>query len=94
MADLFATRKQAKSSQAMAQLSQIMQNDPRFGKPFTNEEWNNPNTCKYVIFRQGDEIKTDYWNRYYHFLAFRTREQRALFLKENEKLIREYFMMD
>lgn len=90
----FVTEKQAQSSLAMAQLSQIMQHDERFGGPITDEEWDNPNICKYVIFRQGDEIKTDYWNRYYHFLAFHTKEQRNLFMQENMDLIKQYFMLD
>lgn len=94
MADLFATRKQAKSSQAMAQLSQIMQNDPRFGGPIPTNEWSRQSGWKYIIRRVDDKLDTDCWNSHYHFLAFRTAKQRDLFLKENEKLIREYFMMD
>lgn len=94
MADLFATKKQAKSSQAMAQLSQIMQNDPRFGGPIPTNEWNTESDWKYTIRRIGDKLSVDCWTTHYHFLAFRTAKQRDLFLKENEKLIREYFMMD
>ena len=94
MADLFATEKQAKSSQAMAQLSHIILHDSRFGGPITDEEWNNPRENKYVILRKRDGIDTDWWNTYYHFLAFRTREQRDLFMEENMDLIRQYFMLD
>jgi hypothetical protein len=94
MADLFATEKQARSSQAMAQLSHIIKNDDRFGGPITDEEWNNPHIRKSVIMRKGDDIGTDWWNTYYHFLAFHTREQRDLFMEENMDLIRQYFMLD
>jgi hypothetical protein len=93
MADLFATEKQARSSQAMAQLSHIIKNDERFGGPITDEEWNNPRANKYVIMRKGDDIGTDWWNTYYHFLAFHTREQRDLFMEENMDLIRQYYML-
>jgi len=93
MADLFATEKQARSSQAMAQLSHIIKNDDRFGGPITDVEWNNPHIRKYVIMRKGNDIDTDWWNTY-HFLAFHTSEQRNLFMKENMDLIRQYFMLD
>jgi hypothetical protein len=94
MADLFATEKQSRSSQAMAQLSHIIKNDDRFGGPITDEEWNNPHIRKYVIMRKENDIGTDWWNTYYHFLAFHTSEQRNLFMEENMDLIRQYFMLD
>ena len=94
MADLFATKKQAQSSQAMAQLSHIILHDSRFGGPITDEEWDKSHANKYVIMRAGDEIKTNWWNTYYHFLAFHTREQRDLFMEENMDLIRQYYMLD
>ena len=94
MADLFATEKQAKSSQAMAQLSQILLNDSRFGGPITDEEWDDWDMPKYVIIRSSNEIRDDYFVKHYHFLAFHTQEQRDLFLEENEDLIRQYYMFD
>lgn len=91
----FATEKQAKSMLAMAQLSQIIANDPRFGGPITDEEWPDFDTRKYVISRFNDDIRVDDWATcYFRFLAFHTHEQRDLFLKENEDLIRQYFMLD
>ena len=53
--NIFATKKQAKSMLAMAQLSQIIQNDERFGGPITDEEWKGENT-KYSIDRYDNEI--------------------------------------
>jgi hypothetical protein len=91
--NIFATEKQAESALAMAQLSQIMQNDPRFGGPIPTEDWNSGSYKKYTIARAENRLDLDSWATYYHFLAFRTREQRDLFLKENEDLIRQYFML-
>ena len=92
--NIFATEKQAQSMLAMAQLSQIIQNDPRFGGPITDEEWDDEYTEKYIIVRSSDEIRCDYLIKHYHFLAFHTLKQRDLFLTENIDLIRQYFMLD
>lgn len=89
----FATEKQAKSALAMARISQIMANDERFGGVVTDEEWKNSDTCKYVICRESNRIVTDLWHNHYYFLAFHTAEQRDLFLKENEDLVRDYLML-
>ena len=92
--NVFATEQQAKSALAMAQLSQIIKNDPRFGGPITDEEWKNKDIGKCVIVRSSDEIRPNYFIRHYHFLAFHTAAQRDLFFKENEDLIRQYYMLD
>lgn len=92
--NVFATKKQAQSMRAMAQLSQMILNDPRFGGPVTDEEWNDTGIEKYCITRIQNDIDTAlYWGAYV-FLAFHTMEQRDLFLKENEDLIRQYYMLD
>lgn len=93
--NVFATKKQAQSMLAMARLSQIIKNDKRFGGPITDEEWPDFEIRKYVISRFNDDIHVDDWATcYFRFLAFHTHEQRDLFLKENEDLIRQYFMLD
>lgn len=92
--NIFATERQARSMRAMAQLSQIIQNDKRFGGPITDEEWEDEDMLKYVIVRSSNEIRRDYFMKHYHFLAFHTKEQRDLFLKENEDLIRQYYMLE
>ena len=93
--NVFATKKQAQSMLAMARLSQIIKNDPRFGGPITDEEWPDSKIRKYVISRFNDDIHVDDWDAcYFRFLAFHTQEQRDLFLEENEDLIRQYFMLD
>lgn len=89
--NVFATEKQAKSALAMARISQIMANDERFGGVITNEEWNY--NRKYVIIRRGNNLGIE--TRYcYEYLAFHTNEQAELFLKENEDLIKDYYMLD
>ena len=91
---LFASKRQTKSAIAMARISQIMANDERFGGVITNEEWRDDNMRKYVIIREKDNISVHSHFTYYHFLAFRTAEQRDLFLDENEDLLKDYFMLD
>lgn len=92
--NVFVTEQQAKSALAMAQLGQIMQNDPRFGGPIPPEGWRSKSYRKYIITRKGDDFNCDNWASYYHFLAFRTPQQRDLFLKEYKHLIKDYFMMN
>lgn len=91
--NVFATIKQAKSALAMAQISQIMANDERFGGVVTDEEWNESEPRKIVIVRKRNEIYLDYSYTNYEFLAFHTLEQCELFLEEYEDLIRDYFML-
>lgn len=91
---LFATRKQAKSALAMARISQIMANDERFGGVVTDEEWNNGRIQKYCIIRVGNKPIVISFDGTYNFLAFHTFEQRDLFLKENEDLVKDYLMID
>lgn len=90
--DVFATEKQAKSAFAMAQISQIMANDERFGGPVTDEEWDNY-TSKSTIIRGNGNIILSSAISNYCFLAFHTQEQRDLFLKENEDLVKDYLMI-
>jgi len=92
--NLFTTEKQAKSALAMAQISQIMKNDPRFGGPITDEEWKNVSIPKYFIFRNELGVSISRIFKQYQFLAFHTMEQRDLFLEENEDLVRDYLMVD
>lgn len=92
--NLFASKKQAKSALAMAQISQIMANDERFGGIITDEEWKNPDVKKYCINKFGSKLAWDFYATAYHFLAFHTEEQCNLFLEENEDLIRDYLMVD
>lgn len=92
--NVFATEKQAKSALAMARISQIMANDERFGGVVTDEEWKNYGITKWTIERSETNIIITFRHYTYTFLAFHTMEQRYLFLKENEDLVRDYLMID
>lgn len=92
--DVFVKEKQAKSALAMAQISQIMANDERFGGVVTDEEWEDTTIDKFVIVRVNNTISKTSFTNCYEFLAFHTREQRDLFLKENEDLVKDYLMID
>ena len=91
--NVFATEKQAKSALAMARISQLMLNDPRYGSPITDEEWADSYIPKYFISRVDNRIHLGMIYNSYFFLAFNTIEQRDLFLKENEQLVRDYLMI-
>ena len=92
--NVFNTFKQANSALAMAQISQIMANDKRFGGPITDDEWGCIDVDKYVIRREQNNIQCGLTFTINQFLAFHTEEQRDLFLKENEDLVKDYLMID
>lgn len=92
--NVFATEKHAKAALAIAQISQIIANDERFGGPVTIDEWKDDTINKCVIEFYDGEIDTDCYSSSYHFLAFHTREQRDLFLEENRDLVEAYFMLN
>lgn len=90
----FATERQAKSALAMARISQLMKNDSRYGGVVTDEEWMNPDKDKHCIARYGKGMEAYSYSRAYYFLAFHTPKQRDLFLEENERLVKDYLMID
>lgn len=92
--NVFVTEKQAKSALAMARISQIMENDKRFGGVVTDEMWNSCHINKFCIIKIKDKIGRDCKVLEYHFLAFRNPEQRELFLEENEDLVKQYLMIE
>ena len=92
--NLFATEKQLKSALAMAQISQIMINDERFGGPITEDEWDEADMKKYCIKRTGHTWYGDVVFSSYYFLAFHNAEQRTLFIRENLQLVKDYLMID
>ena len=87
----FIDAKHAKSALAMAQISQLL---PYFGGRITDEEWKDDDIYKYTIERYHGEAFCDFSTRLYHFLAFNTEEQRDNFLKYNERLVKDYLMLD
>ena len=93
--NIFYSKEQAESARAMAELSQIIANDRRFGGPITGVEWSYAHLTKYIINRIDNTVGyTRYTNNCYFFLAFHTEEQARLFLEENEDLIKKYYMID
>lgn len=91
--DVFESQKQAKSALAMARISQLMAHDERYGGVVTEEEWKG-NTRKYCIERFHDVVACSPHEGQWCFLAFHTVEQRELFLSENERLVKNYLMID
>lgn len=92
--NVFATEKQAKSALAMARISQLMANNKRYGGVVTDAEWNDSNIPKYCIERDSNVVDIDAYFERYHFLAFHSAEQRDLFLAENERLVKDFLMID
>ena len=67
---------------------------PYYGGAITDKEWGNSFMTKYVISRMPNNLSTgEVWTNY-RFLAFHTKEQRNDFLQYNERLVRDYYMMD
>ncbi len=86
--NIFATKAQAKSSLAMAQLSQLMkQANGDWVPDWTAEE------SKYCIERKGDSINARVYIHMYCFLAFKDRSTRDQFLKTHRPLIETYLMI-
>lgn len=93
--NVFAAEKQAKSALAMAQISQIMANDERFGGVVTNEEFEDEDIWIYSINRNKNTIQMYQGTcGIDHFLSFHTPKQRDLFFAENKDLIEDYLMID
>lgn len=85
--NVFLNEKYAKSALAFAQISQLL---PYYD---SNVNWNNV-TTKYCICRYQDTIVIARWDSYYHPIAFNTREEAVRFLKHNEQLVKDYYMLD
>ena len=84
----FATKKQALSALAMAQLSQLMAD---LGDE-CEVDWSS-NSTKYILNRSNKTIDSNYTYHEYHFLAFKTESVRDAFLEKHEELINQYFMI-
>lgn len=70
-----------------------------YGKEITIEEWRNPHIFKYTIISNSIisnsfKILRSSTITNYSFLAFHTRKQRDEFIKYNEQLIKDYFMLN
>ena len=85
--NVFLNDKYAKSALALAQISQLL---PYYD---SNVDWNNKSTIKYSVFRMRNEIVIDSYTVSYHFLSFNSRKEAERFLKYNEQLVKDYFML-
>ena len=85
--NVFLSEKYAKSAVALAQISQLL---PYYD---SKVDWN---TCtqKYCIARTYDILTISVLQNTYHVLAFNTREEAERFLKYNEQLVKNYFMIE
>lgn len=82
----FLNKKYAKSALALAQISQLL---PYYD---SNVDWGNA-TYKYCIVREYNKISINQWTSVYHVLAFNSRVEAERFLKYNEQLVKDYFML-
>ena len=89
---LFKTKKQAESSLAYAQLTQLM------ALPCYNgdwmPDWNNLSQIKYCIERllKYNIVKLDF-SGCFSFLAFKSKEARDVFLENHLDLIRQFYQL-
>lgn len=84
--NVFLNEKYAKSALALAQISQLL---PYYD---SKVDWYKV-AVKYCIVRIGNEIYIEMWQSSYHLLAFNSREEAKRFLKYNEQLVKDYFML-
>lgn len=84
--NIFATEKQAKSSLAAAQLSQLLESTGD-----CNVDWASLGKPKYTIHRDGNRLVGSLHRNTYYFLAFNTEAIRDEFLTKHEDLIKQYF---
>ena len=89
--NVFLTEKEAKSSLAMSQISQLM---PYYGGAITDEDWANEELRKFIIDRYCNRVLFDVTYTFYEYLAFYTKEQRDNFYKNNEQLVKDFLMID
>ena len=88
---IFATKRQAISALAMAQLSQLM---AVYNDGWT-PNWLNPDQTKYVIYAALNKIdSSSTYQSTNTFLAFKSLEIRNEFLANFQPLIKQYFMID
>ena len=84
--NVFLNEKYAQSALALAQISQLL---PYYD---STVNWDNSNN-KYCLFRYNDVIIIDTCKSKYCLLAFNSLKEAERFLKYNEQLVKDYFMM-
>ena len=84
--NVFLNEKYAKSALALAQISQLL---PYYD---SNVDWDKI-AVKHCIIRKGNIIHIELMQSAYQLLAFNTKEDAKRFLKYNEQLVKDYFML-
>ena len=84
--NVFLNEKYAKSALALAQISQLL---PYYD---SNVNWDKI-AVKHCIIRKGNTIYIEITQSSYNLLAFNTKEDAKRFLKYNEQLIKDFFML-
>ena len=83
---------------AMLAMAMISQLKPHYGGDITEKEWNNTSLSKYDIYWNGVHKKfcvSEIWNFAANpLVTFHTIEQAEEFIKHNEDLLRDYFMIN
>ena len=85
--NVFLNKKYAKSALALAQISQLLSYYD------SNVDWGRYN-YKYCIRRERNKIVIQTGQYIYSHLAFNTKEEAERFLKYNEQLVKDYYMID
>ena len=84
--NVFLNEKYAKSALALAQISQLL--------PYYDAKVNwDSFVTKYCIVRVPKGITINVLQSTYSILAFNTKEEAERFIKYNEQLVKDYFMM-
>lgn len=84
--NVFLNEKFAKSALALAKISQLL---PYYD---TNIDWTSGDN-KYCIERVGDGIEIGAWMHRYCVLAFNKKSEAIRFLKYNEQLVKDCYML-
>lgn len=89
--NVFATEKEAKSARAAAMISQLM---PYYGGAIDESSWRDVGVNKFIIKRVCSSVEFSTTTTQYHFLAFKSYEQRDDFYDNNEQLVKDYLMIE
>lgn len=84
--NVFLNEKYAKSALALAQISQLL---PYYD---SKVDWGTSDV-KWVISREWNLISIIQCRITYHVMAFNTQEEAERFLKYNEQLVKDYYML-
>lgn len=86
--NIFLNEKYAKSALALAQISQLL---PYYD---SKVDWSDEDTKKYCIISFRNKLDFTISAKTFHLLAFNTLNEAKRFLKYNEQLVKDYFMLD